>query len=87
MKKFIAIVLALTLVLSLAACGGKTDDKTIKVGATPAPHAEILEILVDKLAEEGYTLEIIEFEIIKKSATRLELIKVRTKESSIDSTD
>ena len=62
MKKFIAIVLALTLVLSLAACGGKTDDKTIKVGATPAPHAEILEILVDKLAEDGYTLEIIEFD-------------------------
>ena len=29
MKKFIAIVLVLTLALSLAACGGKAGDKTI----------------------------------------------------------
>ena len=72
MKKLIAIVLALTLVLSLAACGGKTDDKTIKVGATPAPHAEILEILVDKLAEDGYTLEIVEFDDYVLPNTALE---------------
>ncbi len=61
MKKIVAIVLALTLALSLAACGG-SDDKTIKVGATPAPHAEILEIAKEILAEEGYTLEIVEFD-------------------------
>ena len=58
----IALVLALTLALSLAACGGKADDKTIKVGASPAPHAEILEALKDNLAEEGWTLEIVEFD-------------------------
>ena len=51
MKKIIAIVLALTLALSLAACGGKADSKTIKVGATPAPHAEILEIIKEDLAK------------------------------------
>ena len=62
MKKIIAIVLALTLALCLAACGGAADDKTIKVGATPAPHAEILEIIVDDLAEAGWTLEIVEFD-------------------------
>ena len=62
MKKIIAIVLALTLALSLAACGGKTDDKTIKVGATPAPHAEILEIIKETLAADGWTLEIVEFD-------------------------
>ncbi len=62
MKKIIAIVLALTLALSLAACGGKADDKTIKVGATPAPHAEILEIVKESLAAEGWTLEIVEFD-------------------------
>ena len=62
MKKIIAIILALTLVLSLAACGGKTDDKTIKVGATPAPHAEILEIIKESLAADGWTLEIVEFD-------------------------
>ena len=62
MKKIIALALVLVLTLSLAACGGKADDKTIKVGATPAPHAEILEILKDNLAAEGWTLEIVEFD-------------------------
>lgn len=62
MKKIIAIILALTLALSLAACGGSADDKTIKVGATPAPHAEILEIIKESLAADGWTLEIVEFD-------------------------
>ena len=31
------------------------------MGATPAPHAEVLEVVKDKLAEEGYTLEIVEY--------------------------
>ena len=62
MKKFIAIVLALTMLLALTACGSKTDDKTIKIGATPAPHAEILEVVKEILAAEGYTLEIVEFD-------------------------
>ena len=62
MKKIIAIVLTLSLVLALAACGGSGDDKTIKVGATPAPHAEILEVVKEILAEDGWTLEIVEFD-------------------------
>ena len=63
MKKIFALILALTLVLSLAACGGNAqDDKTIKVGASPAPHAAILEEAAKLLAEEGYTLEIVEFD-------------------------
>ena len=63
MKKIIAIVLVLTMALALAACGAKTEtDKTIKVGATPAPHAEILEVVKDNLAAEGWTLEIVEFD-------------------------
>ena len=63
MKKIIALVLALTLALALVACGGSnTDDKTIKIGATPAPHAEILEVAKEILAEDGYTLEIVEFD-------------------------
>lgn len=61
-KRLIALTLALLLVLALAACAGKEDAKTIKVGATPAPHAEILEVTKDLLAEEGYTLEIVEFD-------------------------
>ena len=33
----------------------------IKIGASPTPHAEILEIVKAELAEEGYTLEVIEY--------------------------
>ena len=63
MKKLLTMVLALTLVLSLAACGGNAaDDKTIKVGASPAPHAAILEVAKEILAEDGYTLEIVTFD-------------------------
>ena len=63
MKKVLTLILALTLVLSLAACGGKAaDDKVIKVGASPAPHAEILEVAAELLEEDGYTLEIVNFD-------------------------
>ena len=33
-------------------------DKVIKIGATATPHSEILEFVKDKLAEEGYELQI-----------------------------
>ena len=62
MKKIIAIVLALTLALSLAACGSKTtDDKTITIAASPTPHAEILKVAAEVLAKDGWTLEITEY--------------------------
>ena len=61
-KRLIALTLAVLLVLALGACSGKADSKTIKVGATPAPHAEILEVAKEILAKEGYTLEITEFD-------------------------
>lgn len=61
MKKIIAIALSLVLALSLFAGCGKSDDKTITVGATPSPHAEILEVIKDALAEDGWALEIKEF--------------------------
>lgn len=37
------------------------DDTTIKVGASPAPHAEILAQISDILAAKGWTLEVTEF--------------------------
>ncbi len=37
------------------------DDTTIVVGASPSPHAEILEQVKDVLAESGWTLEIKEY--------------------------
>lgn len=61
----LALVLALTVGV-LASCGGgggeAEADKTIKVGANPTPHAEILNSVKDKLAEEGWELEVIEFQ-------------------------
>jgi len=60
MKKIIALTLVLLLVLGLTACAGK-DDKTVTVGATPAPHCAILEVAKELMAKEGYTLEIQEF--------------------------
>ena len=61
-------ILAAVLILSLgilAACGGgggDSADKTIKVAASPTPHAEILNSISDALAEEGWTLEVVEFD-------------------------
>ena len=37
------------------------SDTTVKVGATPAPHAEILEVVKEILAQQGVTLDIVEF--------------------------
>ena len=56
MKKVVSLVLALVLLFGLTACGG--DDKTITVGASSTPHAEILEAVKEALAQEGYTLEV-----------------------------
>ncbi|MCI9375459.1 MAG: ABC transporter substrate-binding protein [Oscillibacter sp.] len=38
------------------------ETVTIKVGATPAPHAAILEVAKEILAGEGYELEIVEYD-------------------------
>jgi D-methionine transport system substrate-binding protein len=63
MKKIIALILTValfaTLALALTSCGN--DEKTIVVGASPTPHAEILAIAKDILAEEGYNLVIREY--------------------------
>lgn len=61
MKKFVALVMALALVACAVAGCGKKEEKTITVGASVTPHAEILEVAKELLAEEGYTLEITEF--------------------------
>ncbi|MBR8465923.1 MetQ/NlpA family ABC transporter substrate-binding protein [Campylobacter sp. faydin G-140] len=51
-------LVALSLSLNLNAAD---KSKTIIVGATPVPHAEILEVIKPILAKDGYTLEIKEF--------------------------
>jgi D-methionine transport system substrate-binding protein len=51
-----------TSVIGLTGCSSsEKGENVIVVGATPSPHAEILEIVKDNLAEEGYTLEIKEY--------------------------
>ena len=66
MKKLLTLVLALT-TLALVGCGGSADnagaksEKVVKVGASPVPHAEILEIVKPELAKEDIKLEIVEF--------------------------
>lgn len=74
MKKLFALTLALVMALGLAACGGETTEPaddgntadngeavTLRVGASPSPHAEILEQVKDVLAEEGINLEIVTY--------------------------
>lgn len=62
MKKLLAIVLALVFTFAFASCAKtETDDKTIVVGASPAPHAEILEVIKEDLKAKGYELVIKEF--------------------------
>ena len=60
-KGILALVLTLCLGLLLTGCGKKASD-TLKVGASPAPHAEILEVAKDILAKDGITLEIVQFD-------------------------
>ena len=45
-----------------AEASASPEGTTITVGASPAPHAEILEVVKDILAEQGITLEIREFD-------------------------
>ena len=61
MKKIIAIALVLVMALSLAACGGSADEKTITIAASATPHAEILAVAKEVLAADGWTLEIVEY--------------------------
>ncbi|NCB62417.1 MAG: ABC transporter substrate-binding protein [Clostridia bacterium] len=51
---------------------GSLEGTTIKVGASPAPHAEILEVVKGILAEQGITLDIVEFDDYVLPNTALE---------------
>ncbi|GAA3307566.1 MetQ/NlpA family ABC transporter substrate-binding protein [Nonomuraea dietziae] len=65
MRTLFGAVIAAFLALVLTACGSSsagTADDTLKVGATPTPHGEILKYISDNLAaKEGLKLEIVEF--------------------------
>ena len=55
MKKFSLVLMILGSIIFLTACGSsaaKTTNK-IKIGASPTPHAEILEHIKPELKKEG----------------------------------
>ena len=62
MKKIITLLVAVLCLFSLCGCGEKKDEKTISVACSPTPHAEILGKAKEILAEQGWSLEIVEYE-------------------------
>jgi D-methionine transport system substrate-binding protein len=67
MKKWLSLVLMVTMAIVLAACGSSEDGnggegKKLVVGASNVPHAEILEEAKPLLAEKGIELEIKTFQ-------------------------
>ncbi|MBD3921138.1 MetQ/NlpA family lipoprotein [Paenibacillus sp. PR3] len=74
-KQWAVLAVAMMMVFTLAACGSKKEETnngttgegteaqevTLKVGATPVPHAEILKEIQPLLKEQGVNLEIVEF--------------------------
>lgn len=74
-KNILKFALAGAVALGLSACTGGEEKKeaaaeapkaqekktVIKVGATPVPHSEILEVVKPLLKAKGYDLEIVEF--------------------------
>ena len=62
MKNFSKVLFVALLCTMLCFVGcAKKDASVLTVGATPEPHAEMLKLVVDNLAEDGITLKIIEF--------------------------
>ncbi|MBC2575828.1 MetQ/NlpA family ABC transporter substrate-binding protein [Peptostreptococcus canis] len=61
-KKILTLAAVAVLSVGLVACGAKKDssnDKKIVIGATPNPHAEILnEVVKPILEKDGYELEV-----------------------------
>ncbi|MDR1286139.1 MAG: MetQ/NlpA family ABC transporter substrate-binding protein [Treponema sp.] len=66
MKKIIAALLVSGALIAarspvLYAGAAREGAKTITVGATPVPHAELLNLIAGDLAAAGYTLKVVEY--------------------------
>lgn len=62
MKKTLSIISVFLVVgLLLAGCSKNKDSSVLTVGATPEPHASMLNLIVDDLAKDGITLKVVEF--------------------------
>ncbi|WP_409295202.1 MetQ/NlpA family ABC transporter substrate-binding protein [Peribacillus sp. SCS-26] len=68
MKKYVSLVLLLVVSAVLAACGtkgdsgGSGDSKTLTVGASNVPHAEILKEAQPALEKKGINLKIVKYQ-------------------------
>ncbi|NLL29721.1 MAG: MetQ/NlpA family ABC transporter substrate-binding protein [Clostridiales bacterium] len=69
-KRILSILLTGILSIGLIGCGkadaseeskGTGEDKTITIGVTPVPHAEIVNAIKPDLEAKGYTVEVIEY--------------------------
>ena len=62
MKKAFQTLLLVFAAAALTTTAFADEDKTITIAASPVPHAEILEKAQELLAEDGYKLDVVEFE-------------------------
>ena len=72
MKKLLSLLVAGAL---LAGCSNTTDteDKTITIGATQVPHAEILnDVVKPALEADGWTVDVVEYTDYVQPNTALE---------------
>lgn len=71
-RKSLALILCFLLLTALAAgCGGKSEpakpaaapavEKPLKVGVTPGPHAQIMEVVKKVAEKDGLKIQIVEF--------------------------
>lgn len=68
-RSILSIVLAGVVTFGLVGCGNTSstvsasskDDKVIRIGVTPKPHEEIVNVAKPLLEKEGYKVEITEF--------------------------
>lgn len=74
MKKLGKLLLVGACALALAACSQTSDSsKTISIGVTPVPHAEIVNDVVKPILEdEGWEVEVVEFNDYVQPNTSLE---------------
>lgn len=61
MKNLKKIILGLAILGAFSFVGCKKDANVLKVGATPEPHAEMLNLVKENLAKQGIKLEVVEF--------------------------
>ncbi|CAM4040451.1 MetQ/NlpA family ABC transporter substrate-binding protein [Vibrio neonatus] len=59
-KRVVSLAFISALALGLIACG-KEEAKTIKIGATVGPHAQVVEAVAKEAAKQGINIEVVQF--------------------------